>query len=105
MLNKKEIKLRKLSNTHAVAINKLMLPLISTLAYIDSDNDINTLKMYADDIAHNVSALCVFNNTLDAEVLHDNIMRQDTCPREHFYAVLRYIEDNKLIPANMFTCM
>jgi hypothetical protein len=105
MLNKKEIKLRKLSNTHAVAINKLMLPLISTLAYIDSDNDINTLKMYADDIAHNVSALCVFNSTLDAEVLHDNIMRQDTCPREHFYAVLRYIEDNKLIPANMFTCM
>jgi hypothetical protein len=97
--------MRKLSNTHAVAINKLMLPLISTLAYIDSDNDINTLKMYADDIAHNVSALCVFNNTLDAEVLHDNIMRQDTCPREHFYAVLRYIEDNKLIPANMFTCM
>jgi hypothetical protein len=97
--------MRKLSNTHAVAINKLMLPLISTLAYIDSDNDINTLKMYADDIAHNVSALCVFNSTLDAEVLHDNIMRQDTCPREHFYAVLRYIEDNKLIPANMFTCM
>ena len=97
--------MRKLSNTHAVAINKLMLPLISTLAYIDSDNDINTLKMYADDIAHNVSALCVFNTTLDAEVLHDNIMRQDTCPREHFYTVLKYIEDNNLINANMFTCM
>jgi hypothetical protein len=96
--------MRKLSNTHAVAINKLMLPLISTLAYIDSDNDINTLKMYADDIAHNVSALCVFNNTLDAEVLHDNIIRQDTCPREHFYTVLKYIEDNKLINANMFAC-
>jgi hypothetical protein len=96
--------MRKLSNTHAVAINKLMLPLISTLAYIDSDNDINTLKMYADDIAHNVSALCVFNSTLDAEVLHDNIMRQDTCPREHFYTVLRYIEDNKLINKRMFAC-
>jgi hypothetical protein len=105
MLNKKEIKLRKLSNTHAVAINKLMLPLISTLAHIDDENDINTYKMYADDIAHNVSALCVFNSTLDAEVLHDNIMRQDTCPREHFYTVLKYIEDNKLINANMFTCM
>ena len=105
MLNKKEIKLRKLSNTHAVAINKLMLPLISTLAHIDDENDINTYKMYADDIAHNVSALCVFNTTLDAEVLHDNIMRQDTCPREHFYTVLKYIEDNKLINANLFTCM
>ena len=98
--------MRKLSNTHAVAINKLMLPLISTLAYIDqNETDINTLKMYADDIAHNVSALCVFNSTLDAEVLHDNIMRQDTCPREHFIAVLRYIEDNALIPANMFCCI
>ena len=49
--------MRKLSNTHALAINKLMLPLISTLAYIDDENDINTYKMYADDIAHNVSCL------------------------------------------------
>jgi hypothetical protein len=96
--------MRKLSNTHAVAINKLMLPLISTLAHIDSDKDFNMYKMYADDIAHNVSALCVFNTTLDAEVLHDNIMRQDTCPREHFYTVLRYIEDNKLINKRMFAC-
>ena len=97
--------MRKLSNTHAVAINKLMLPLISTLAYIDEESDINTLKMYADDIAHNVSALCQFNSTLDTAVLHDNIMRQDTCPREHFIAVLRYIENNKLIPANAFCCI
>jgi hypothetical protein len=96
--------MRKLSNTHAVAINELMLPLISTLAHIDSDNDFNMYKMYADDIAHNIAALCVFNNTLDAETLHDNILRQDTCPREHFYAVLKYIEDNKLIPAKMFAC-
>ena len=96
--------MRKLSNTHAVAINKLMLPLISTLAHIDDENDINMYKMYADDIAHNVSALCQFNSTLDAEVLHDNIMRQDTCPREHFYEVLQYIEDNKLIPTNAFCC-
>jgi hypothetical protein len=106
MLNKKEIKLRKVTKTHALAINKLMLPLINTVAYINEDeNDLGMFKMYADDIAHNVSALCVFNSTLDAEVLHDNIMRQDTCPREHFYTVLKYIEDNKLINANMFTCM
>ena len=96
--------MRKLSNTHAIAINKLMLPLISTVAHIDDDNDINMYKMYADDIAHNVNALCQVNNTLDASVLHDNIMRQDTCPREHFYAVLKYIEDNKLIAKNMFCC-
>ena len=96
--------MRKVTKAHAVAINKLMLPLISTLAHIDDDNDINTYKMYADDIAHNVSALCVFNTTLDASVLHNSIMRQDTCPREHFYTVLQYIEDNKLINANMFCC-
>ena len=98
--------MRKVTKTHALAINKLMLPLINTVAYINEDeNDLGMFKMYADDIAHNVSALCVFNSTLDAEVLHDNIMRQDTCPREHFYTVLKYIEDNKLINANMFTCM
>ena len=97
--------MRKLSNTHAVAINKLMLPLITTLVHIDDENDFNMYKMYADDVAHNVSALCVFNNTLDAETLHNNIMRQDTCPREHFYTVLKYIEDNKLINSNMFTCV
>ena len=96
--------MRKLSNTHAVAINRLMLPLISTLAHVDDDNDFDMYKMYADDIAHNIAALCVFNSTLDAETLHDNIVRQDTAPREHFYTVLRYIEDNRLIPAKQFCC-
>jgi hypothetical protein len=95
----------KVTKQHALAINKLMLPLINTVAYINEDeNDLSMLKMYADDIAHNIAALQVFNSTLDASVLHDNIMRQDTCPREHFIAVLRYIEDNKLIPANAFCC-
>ena len=98
--------MRKVTKTHAVAINKLMLPLINTVAYINEDeNDFSMYKMYADDIAHNVSALCVFNSTLNAEVLHDNIMLQDTCPREHFYTVLKYIEDNKLINSDMFTCV
>ena len=95
----------KVTKQHALAINKLMLPLINTVAYINEDeNDLSMLKMYADDIAHNIAALQVFNSTLDASVLHDNIMRQDTCPREHFVTVLRYIEDNKLIPANAFCC-
>jgi hydroxymethylpyrimidine pyrophosphatase-like HAD family hydrolase len=105
MLKQKGNTMRKVSKTHAVAINKLMLPLIKTVAYFDADeNDLGMFKMYADDIAHNIAALCVFNSTLDASVLHDNIMRQDTLPREHFYEVLKYIEDNKLIPANAFCC-
>jgi len=104
-LFKKEIKMAKVTKTHAVAINKLMIPLINTVAYYDEDEtDFIMFKMCADDIAHNAAALQVFNSTLCAATLHDNIMRQDTLPREHFYTVLKYIEDNKLIAKNMFTC-
>ena len=97
--------MRKLTKKHILAINKLMLPLINTVAYITEDeNDLGMFTMYASDIAHNVNALCTFNVTFDVEALHDNIMRQDTLPREHFYTVLKYIEDNKLINANAFCC-
>lgn len=99
--------MRKVTKSHALAINKLMLPLICTVAhpqYVCEDADMGYYNMLVGDIAHNVSALSVFNSTLDASVLHDNIMRQDTSPREHFIAVLRYIEDNALIPASAFCC-
>jgi len=97
--------MRKLTKAHVLAINKLMLPLINTVAYITEDeNDLGMFTMYASDIAHNVSALCVFNVTFDVEVLHDSIMRQDTIVREHFYTVLQYIEDNALINKRMFAC-
>jgi hypothetical protein len=97
----------KVTNAHALAINKLMLPLISRLIhedYVCELADRGYYSMIADDVAHNTSALCVFNTTLDAAQLHNNIMRQDTSPREHFYLVLAYIEDNALIPANKFAC-
>ena len=95
----------KTSKTHAVAINRLMLPLIATVGQFSPDeDDLSMFKMYADDVAHNIAALCVFNGTLDAAQLHDNIMRQDTAPREHFYAVLVYIEENALIAASKFCC-
>jgi len=99
--------MRKVTKQHALAINKLMLPLVCTVANPDvvcEDADMGHYNMLVGDIAHNIAALSVFNSTLDAEVLHDNIMRQDTCPREHFYTVLRYIEDNALIAKNMFCC-
>jgi hypothetical protein len=97
----------KVTKAHAVTINKLMIPLINTVAgYIDpTDNDMGMFNMYVGDIAHNVAALDVFNKTLNAKTLHDSIMYQDTAPREHFYAVLKYIEENALIPANAFTCI
>ena len=96
----------KVTKAHALAINKLMLPLINTVAaYFNADEtDLNMFKMYVDDIAHNVAALHVFNETLDAAALHNSIMYQDTLPREHFYDVLVYIEQNKLIAANKYTC-
>jgi hypothetical protein len=97
----------KVTNAHALAINKLMLPLIAQLIhedYVCEDADRGYYSMIADDVAHNTSALCVFNTTLDAAQLHNNIMRQDTSPREHFYAVLKYIEDAGLIPARQRTC-
>lgn len=95
----------KVTKTHALAINKLMIPLINTVAFFDkNENDLNYFNMCVGDIAHNTAALEVFNNTLCADTLHDNIMRQDTSPREHFYAVLKYIEDNALINKNSFAC-
>ena len=97
----------KVTNAHALAINRIMLPLISQLIHADyvcEDADMGYYSMIADDVAHNTAALCVFNNSFDAAQLHDNIMRQDTSPREHFYNVLVYIEDNALISANKFAC-
>ena len=95
----------KVTKAHTVAINKLMLPLIKTVAYFDADEtDLIMFKMYVGDMAHNIAALQVFNDTLDAAQLHNSIMYQDTLPREHFYDVLVYIEKNKLIPAKMCAC-
>lgn len=96
----------KVSKSHAVAINKIMLPLVNTVsAYFNTnETDLSMFKMYVGDVAHNIAALDVFNRTLDAATLHDNIMRQDTSPREHFYNVLVYIEDNGLIPASKCAC-
>ncbi len=95
-----------LANKHIVAINQLMLN--TTAEYINcfakDESDIDQFKMYTSDVAHNIAALDVFNNTLNAQALHDNIMQQDTLVREFYISVLLYIENNKLIPAKMFCC-
>jgi len=90
---------------HAIEINKIMLPLIATVGlFAPYEDDLSMFKMHVGDVAHNVAALDVFNETLDAAKLHDSIMRQDTAPREHFYDVLVYIEKNELIPERMHAC-
>ena len=99
--------MRKVSKTHAVAINKLMLPLICSVAHTDTvceDADMGYYKMVLSDTIHNAAALDVFNSTLCAITLHNSILMQDTSPREHFYTVLKYIEDNKLISAKQYAC-
>lgn len=96
----------KANKTQAVAINKLMLPLIATVGqFVTDENDLGMFKMYAGDVAYNARALEEFNATLDAAELHHAIIYQDTLPREHFYDVLVYIEEQGLVPANQFACI
>jgi hypothetical protein len=98
----------KVTKTHQLAINKLMLPLICSVAHTDTvcceDADNGYYTMLLSDVIHNASALDVFNSSLCASTLHNSILMQDTSPREHFYTVLKYIEDNKLIPARQYAC-
>jgi hypothetical protein len=92
---------------HQLAINKLMLPLIATVAHADcvcEDADTGYYTMLLSDVIHNAAALDVFNNSLCASTLHASILKQDTSPREHFYAVLKYIEDNRLIAKSKYCC-
>jgi hypothetical protein len=104
--------MRKLKPADILQINMLMLKTtedyisFSTTQYgehtpVTADN----LKFNTEDIQRNINALVQFNTDLNAQQLHDNIMRQDTFVREYYIEVLRYIEENKLIKSNMFCCV
>jgi hypothetical protein len=104
--------MRKLKPADILQINMLMLKTtedyisFSTTQYgehtpVTADN----LKYSAEDIQRNINALVQFNIDLNAQQLHDSIMRQDTFVREYYIEVLRYIEENKLIKSNMFCCV
>lgn len=100
--------MRKVAKKDVVAINVIMLQTIADYVkcFVQKDEaDLQSLQMYADDVAHNVAALNVFNTTQDAQQLHNNIMQQDTLVREFFINALRYIEDNNLISAHKFCCV
>ena len=91
---------------HVIVINNLMLK--TTESYIStfvSEDDVSSISMYADDVAHNVNALVAFNATKDAQALHNSIMLQDTLVREYYISVLLYIERNKLINKRNFCCV
>jgi hypothetical protein len=104
--------MRKLKPADILQINMLMLKTtedyisFSTTQYgehtpVTADN----LKFNTEDIQRNINALVQFNTDLNAQQLHDSIMRQDTFVREYYIEVLRYIEENKLIKSNMFCCV
>ena len=94
--------------THIKRINKLMYA--TTISYIKCfatgrDADTSMYAMYAQDVAYNTNALAQFNNTLNAQELHNAIMQQDTVVREYYIAVLQYIENKRLITADEFCCI
>jgi hypothetical protein len=98
--------MRKVTAVHFLQIQRLMLN--TTQEYIscfaDNQADSTSLDMYATDVQHNINALVAFNKDRNAQALHNSIMYQDTLVREYYIEVLRYIEDNNLINANMFCC-
>ena len=94
--------------THIKRINKLMYA--TTISYIKCfatgrDADTSMYAKYAQDVAYNTNALAQFNNTLNAQELHNAIMQQDTLVREYYIAVLQYIETKRLITADKFCCI
>jgi hypothetical protein len=56
------------------------------------------IAMFANDIARAADALASFIATSDAVELHTTIVYFDTDMREQFVSVLRYIEENELVP-------
>jgi len=99
--------MRKVTQAHVLAINTLMLKTTESYinTFVSEDEDVSSISMYAEDVAHNINALVNFNATKDTQALHDSIMEQDTLVREYYIDVLRYIESNKLINSNMFCCV
>ena len=99
--------MRKVTPANVLTINTIMLK--TTEMYINTSvyngDDLSSISMYTEDVAHNVNALVAFNATQDAQALHDSIMQQDTLVREYYIDVLQYIEQNKLITADNFCCV
>jgi len=104
--------MRKLTQTHKLAINTLVLK--TTQDFIDFSTTqwgINrpitaeNLQFSTLDIQHNINALAVFNTDNNVQNLHDSIMGQDTFVREYYISVLQYIESNNLISAHKYCCL
>lgn len=88
---------------HKAAIVTLMLQRLQRYCeYYVVDAGCNATAY--NDVKYNMDAVNAFIRDSDVYALHTAVVRQDTLVREHFYAVLKYIEDNNLIAANEFVC-
>ena len=92
---------------HTVKINTLMLKTIENYVntFVNDEDDVSSISMYAEDVARAANALVAFNADNDAQALHDSIMYWDTIVREYYIDVLLYIESNKLINKRNFCCI
>lgn len=99
----------KLTTQHKLAIINLMFA--ETANFINrscthfDNSDLVSVDTYCNDIAHNTQALNKFAAGGTVQELHDSIMWQDTLVREAYIEVLRYIEEENLIPAERHCCI
>ena len=85
-------------------INKIMLQTIGNYVadYAGENSADENLTMYADDVAHNIFALQVFNENKDVKQFYHSIMQQDTLVREYFGPVFDFLEDEELLPFSTY---
>jgi hypothetical protein len=106
--------MQKATIAQVVTINALMLQTIAQYVntfvaqnagdYKGDGDDLQSITMYAGDVAHNANALAAFNKDKNADKLHNAIMLQDTLVREEFTATLQFLEDNNLASKHLHAC-
>jgi hypothetical protein len=57
------------------------------------DEGVGYFEMATNDVAHNIQALQRFNQTLDLDRLEQDLLRQDTLPRDHFARMFDLIDE------------
>ena len=79
---------------HNAQIVTLMFARLHKYCEFYADMFDNTVR---NDLKYNIALVQAFVDDNDVQALHKGIVMQETLVREHFYDVLKYIEDNNLI--------
>ena len=75
-----------------VAVEAEMLKVIALFQHFADTLPKKFRSMYLEDVRYNTKALVKFKKDHDVVKLEDNIMYQDTSPREHMIKVLQLVE-------------